>query len=638
MTLLAAAALGIGAASLLTPLIVSAMTLMKLATGAPRLGKPRLLVALLLTVPYVLWWQTLRESQPINVLPLSFLQLFGLYMLLLGTYHLLAAEEGGNIDYSAACAIIAMCMAGTASFDSPMRHVYGPIAAMFFLLLLLYMRARIIDRPHPRRIGRAPAAKYVAAGVVLIGCVAAAHVLVVERLPELNRRLVRRLLAHAQQPSPGFDRVASLGDVPRIWDDGAAQQIVVRQFGADGPAYLRGAAYDRYIAGNWRIIEEDRVLEPTGWYAGRRVFNAMPQSADEPAATVYTADEFAGVFFLPPGVHEMAAFTSSVMTSGAYTMRPHPRHAAGGYAWYAPAAPLPKRDDRAALLDIPDEARGPLADVARRIVPDLRDATPRAKIRAVERFFAEGFEYRRGIELDRRRDPVVQFVEEIRAGHCEYFASAAALLLRAMDVPTRYVTGFVCGERALGGGHWVARRKDAHAWVEAWIEGEGWVTVEPTPPDARPQVAAATGSQRFGEWFAGQWDRVARLVMHGGVRGVLGALWHGLLAIPSLIPMPAWIALVAAGLLWTFRANLANLIRRRSTRPLSPHAADMHAKLQLALRMLAPHGLTCPPHMTVGRLLETLAAADLPDDVRSAAAHLLTEYQRERFRPARSDP
>ncbi len=81
-------------------------------------------------------------------------------------------------------------------------------------------------------------------------------------------------------------------------------------------------------------------------------------------------------------------------------------------------------------------------------------------------------------------DPVSNFLFAQREGHCEYFASAAVLLLRASGVPARYVTGFRGGEwNALG--QYVAVRADrAHAWAEAFVPGAGWVRVDATPPGA----------------------------------------------------------------------------------------------------------------------------------------------------------
>jgi hypothetical protein len=79
-------------------------------------------------------------------------------------------------------------------------------------------------------------------------------------------------------------------------------------------------------------------------------------------------------------------------------------------------------------------------------------------------------------------DPVESFLFETRAGHCEYFASATALLLRAAGVPTRYVNGYLGGEWN-DIGHYVAVRDNrAHSWVEAFVTGAGWVRVDATPP------------------------------------------------------------------------------------------------------------------------------------------------------------
>src|SRR5262249_33231350 len=67
--------------------------------------------------------------------------------------------------------------------------------------------------------------------------------------------------------------------------------------------------------------------------------------------------------------------------------------------------------------------------------------------------------------------PVAEFVFVKKRGYCEYFASAAALLLRLQGVPTRYVTGFSMDAAERVGEQYVVRESDAHAWIEAWIPG-----------------------------------------------------------------------------------------------------------------------------------------------------------------------
>ena len=65
-------------------------------------------------------------------------------------------------------------------------------------------------------------------------------------------------------------------------------------------------------------------------------------------------------------------------------------------------------------------------------------------------------------------------------GFCEQIATAMVLLLRASGVPARLATGFGPGERNVFSGYWEVRNSDAHAWVEVFYPGWGWVTYDPT--------------------------------------------------------------------------------------------------------------------------------------------------------------
>ncbi|MES1158177.1 MAG: DUF3488 and DUF4129 domain-containing transglutaminase family protein [Haliangium ochraceum] len=83
-------------------------------------------------------------------------------------------------------------------------------------------------------------------------------------------------------------------------------------------------------------------------------------------------------------------------------------------------------------------------------------------------------------------DPIEYFLFERKSGHCEYFASAAAVLLRAAGVPTRYVNGFLGGEWNAVGQYVTVRQNRAHAWVEAYLGELGWMRVDATPPVRPP--------------------------------------------------------------------------------------------------------------------------------------------------------
>jgi hypothetical protein len=81
------------------------------------------------------------------------------------------------------------------------------------------------------------------------------------------------------------------------------------------------------------------------------------------------------------------------------------------------------------------------------------------------------------------RDPLANFLFVRKSGYCEYFASAMAVMLRSLGIPSRVATGFQSGYFNDVSGMYVIRASDAHAWVEGWIEGQGWRTFDPTPPD-----------------------------------------------------------------------------------------------------------------------------------------------------------
>ena len=82
-----------------------------------------------------------------------------------------------------------------------------------------------------------------------------------------------------------------------------------------------------------------------------------------------------------------------------------------------------------------------------------------------------------------------EFWFDRKEGFCEHIASAFVVLMRALDVPARIVTGYQGGERNNVDGYWVLRQSDAHAWTEVWQEGVGWQRVDPTGAVAPGRVA-----------------------------------------------------------------------------------------------------------------------------------------------------
>lgn len=126
----------------------------------------------------------------------------------------------------------------------------------------------------------------------------------------------------------------------------------------------------------------------------------------------------------------------------------------------------------------------PIRDYAMRLTGDLTD--PVAIYRRIRDDFAKNFVYTLDPPRTPGGDPLVHFLSVTKAGHCEFFASAAALMLTARGIPARLVTGSYGGETGIFSSAIVVRGTNLHAWVEAEVDGTGFAVLDPTPPGGIP--------------------------------------------------------------------------------------------------------------------------------------------------------
>jgi transglutaminase-like putative cysteine protease len=103
------------------------------------------------------------------------------------------------------------------------------------------------------------------------------------------------------------------------------------------------------------------------------------------------------------------------------------------------------------------------------------------KALVMELYLRTRFGYSLDLPRSVPRDPLAFFLFERKEGHCEYFASSMAVMLRSLRIPSRLVTGFRGGEFNDLTGQYVVRASNAHSWVEAYFPGYGWVSFDPTP-------------------------------------------------------------------------------------------------------------------------------------------------------------
>ena len=220
-----------------------------------------------------------------------------------------------------------------------------------------------------------------------------------------------------------------------------------------------------------------------------------------------------------------------------------------------------------------------------------------------------------------------------RSGNCEYFAAAMAVMLRSVGVPARVAAGFQQGEWNPYGRYFMVRLSDAHAWVEVYLDGRGWVAFDPSP---RGEAAAEELPGRVSLYFDAARMRWYRYVVNWSLRDQvqLAASVHRQAADARVaLSWPRdWRVsrqvLTGAGLaavvlmLWWLRRHGHVLSRSRP-------AARMPAFYERALRLLARRGLA-PDAAETARQFASRVEERAPD--RAAAFGRLTGYyERARF-------
>ena len=207
---------------------------------------------------------------------------------------------------------------------------------------------------------------------------------------------------------------------------------------------------------------------------------------------------------------------------------------------------------------------------------------------------------------------VDEFLFDTLSGYCEHYASAFATLLRAGGVPARVVLGYQGGYWNAVGGHLVVRRSDAHAWVEYWLHGEGWLRADPTAmvaPERIDRGIDALSSLDLGfrrnssawNWLRDRWDflelRWTDWIVNYRVSN-RAALLQGVLERlsnwSSRLPL-SWLAIVgglAIAVAWFWQR------RRPRDRAVDPAARWLRA----FRRVLAGSGVPSAPSETAGSL------------------------------------
>ncbi|HLL73140.1 MAG TPA: DUF3488 and transglutaminase-like domain-containing protein [Pyrinomonadaceae bacterium] len=155
-------------------------------------------------------------------------------------------------------------------------------------------------------------------------------------------------------------------------------------------------------------------------------------------------------------------------------------------------APYPRDFER--YLEVPDTLDPRIRELARGLIVGTRSGNRYDAARVIESYFQQNFRYTLEQKSGGAEDPLADFMFRVREGHCEYFSTAMAVMLRTAGVATRVVNGFQLGEYNDAADVFTVRQSDAHSWVEVYFPETGaWVTFDPTPVAGRPGSNGGTG-------------------------------------------------------------------------------------------------------------------------------------------------
>ena len=165
-------------------------------------------------------------------------------------------------------------------------------------------------------------------------------------------------------------------------------------------------------------------------------------------------------------------------------------------------APAGLPEDAADYLKLPPlDIR--IAQLAREITTSSSNNYDRAA--ALELYLRTHYRYTLQLPRAAPLDPLANFLFERKEGHCEYFASSMAIMLRTLGIPSRIVTGFRTGEFNDITGQYVVRASDAHSWVEVYFPGSSWVSFDPTPAGSIPPKTGWARLQLYLDAAASFW-------------------------------------------------------------------------------------------------------------------------------------
>ncbi|HEX2438594.1 MAG TPA: transglutaminase-like domain-containing protein [Methylomirabilota bacterium] len=469
--------------------------------------------------------------------------------------------------------------------------------------------------------GRSPLWRWILAVLVAVGIGWAGHLGLAAAQRVVERRAQALFLSWMRRDPDPSRTATSLGEIGELKLSDRIVMRVERGGGTRVPLLLRQASYNAYHAPAWIAVDggftavlpeadgatwllrrdatTDARLTISAYLARGRGLLALPSGAArlDDLMVVSLARSRLGAVRVDEGLG-LVTFTAEFARHGSDESPP-----------------------TAGDVRVPPRETEAITQVAAEL--DLAGRPPAEAIARVRQYFRERFRYTRYLGAARPgRTALEDFLLTTRAGHCEYFATATTLLLRASGVPARYTVGYAVHQWSPVEHRWVVRARDAHAWASAWVGG-AWVDVDTTPAswiDEEAEAPSLWGSiNDLWEWGSFAFARWRWSERQDRLTGNLGWL---------LIPL----TMLLVWRLWARRRVAAAAPPASAPPPVSRAGDD--SEFYAVERRLGELGFARAPDVSLARWLDAILAAAPPALATAPLVELLALHYRHRFDPA----
>jgi hypothetical protein len=338
---------------------------------------------------------------------------------------------------------------------------------------------------------------------------------------ELQRALeganAQWLMSFMRQPKDASQSMTAIGRIGRLK---LSPRIVIRlktKNDEPPPVYLREASYRHYSSQTWSAGITGNEFADLHSERGTTTWVLLPGTTNTSVVNIASYLEGRSQDTGPEGLLPLPTGSSRLENLPVFLLKMNKTGAvlAGGLglvifdAHYGPGATIDSPPDTSTNhldLAVPTDEIPALDQVISEM--KISGATGQQKRLAIQQFFAAKFSYSTWLGPDKvarsSETALARFLLHSRSGHCEYFATAAVLLLRELGIPTRYAVGYAVHEPS---GHgYVVRERDAHAWCLVWDEpAQTWEDFDTTPAS---WVAEEGKRAPALQWFSDFWSQV----------------------------------------------------------------------------------------------------------------------------------